>query len=83
MTSICPDQGCLYELKETKYPQGINCGGSSNDNMASDLSTPQSHVINAGSSAISNSVNGGVLESALRVTLYYNLLCVRVCDFYK
>ena len=61
-----------YELKETKDTHGINYGGSSNDNVASDFSTPQSHAINDGSSVISNSVIDGVLESALRVTIYYN-----------
>ena len=61
-----------YELKETKDTQEINYGGSSNDNMASDFSTPQFHAINDGSSVISNSVIVGVLESALRVTIYYN-----------
>ena len=50
----------------------INYGGSSNDNMASDFSTPQSHAINDESSVISNSVIDGVLGSALRVTIYYN-----------
>ena len=40
--------------------------------MTSDFSTPQSHAINDGSSVISNSVIDGVLESALRVTIYYN-----------
>ena len=33
-------------LKEAKYTQGINSGGNSNDNMASDFSTLQSHDIN-------------------------------------
>ena len=33
-------------LKEAKDTQGINCGGSPNDNMASDFSTPQFHAIN-------------------------------------
>ena len=33
-------------LKEAKYTQGINSGGSPNDNMASDFSTPQFHAIN-------------------------------------
>ena len=61
-----------YELKETKDIHGINYGGSSNDNMASDFGTPQSHTINAGRNVISNSVIDGILESALRVTLYYN-----------
>ena len=37
-------------MKEVKGTQGINSGGSSNDNMASDFSTPQSHAINDGSS---------------------------------
>ena len=43
-------------LKEAKDTQGINSGGSSNDNMALDFSTPQSHAINDGrlSSVISN-----------------------------
>ena len=67
-TSICPDQGA-YERKETNDTHGINYGGSSNDNMASDFSTPQSHAINDGSSVISNSVIDGILESALRVTI--------------
>ena len=64
----------VYELKETKETQGINYGGSSNDNMASDFSTPQSHAINNGSSVISNSVIDCVLESALSVIIDYNLL---------
>ena len=59
-------------MKETRDTQGINYGGSSNDNMASDFSTPLSHAINDGSSVISNSVIDGVLESALRVPIYYN-----------
>ena len=29
------------------------------------------------------SVIDGVLESPLRVTIYYNVLCIRVCAFYK
>ena len=33
-------------LKEAKNTQGINSGGSPNDNMASDFSTPQFHAIN-------------------------------------
>ena len=41
-------------------------------------------LIKDGSSVISNSVIDGVLESLLpRVTIYYNLLCIRVCAFYK
>ena len=44
-TSFCPDQDACV-LKEAKDTQGINCGGSSNDNMASDFSTPQFHAIN-------------------------------------
>ena len=68
-------------LNEAIDTQGIHCGGSSNDNMAADFSTPQSHVINDGSSVIRNSVIDGVLESSLRVTLYYNLLCIRVCVY--
>ena len=47
--------------KEAKDTQGINSGGSSNDNMASDFITPQSHAINDGSSAISNSLIDGIL----------------------
>ena len=44
-TSFCPDQDdCV--LKEAKDTQGINSGGSPNDNMASDFSTPQFHTIN-------------------------------------
>ena len=30
-----------------------------------------------------HSVIDGVLESSLRVTIDYNLLCIRVCAFYK
>ena len=30
-----------------------------------------------------NSVIDGVLESSLSVTINYNLLCIRVCAFYK
>ena len=33
-------------LKEAKDTQGINSGGSPNDNMVSDFSTPQFHAIN-------------------------------------
>ena len=33
-------------LKGAKGTQGINSGGSLNDNMASDFSTPQFHAIN-------------------------------------
>ena len=33
-------------LREAKDTQGINSGGYSNDNMASDFSTPQFLVIN-------------------------------------
>ena len=33
-------------LKEAKDTQEINSGGSSNDNMASDFSTPHFHAIN-------------------------------------
>ena len=36
-----------YELKEMKDTHGIHYGGSSNDNMASDFSIPQSHAIMA------------------------------------
>ena len=83
-------------LKETKDTQEKNSGGSSNDNMASDFSTPQAHAIKDVSSVISegwcvrvalssefidctycgHSVIGGVLESSLRVTIDYNLLCI-------
>ena len=38
---------------------------------------------NDGSSVISNSEIDGVSESSLRVTIYYNVLCIRVCAFYK
>ena len=62
-----------YELKDTKDTHVIHYGGSSNDNIASaGFSTPQSHAINDGSSVISNSVIDGVLESALRATIYHN-----------
>ena len=53
---LCPVQ--RYEAIDT---QGINSGGYSNDNMASDFSTPQTHAINDGSSVIINSVIDGVL----------------------
>ena len=68
---------CVLKEKDT---QGINYGSS---NMASDFSSPQSHAINDGSSVTRNSVIDGVSESSLRVTIYYNLLCIRVCAFYK
>ena len=45
-------------LKETKDTQGINSGGSSNDNMASDFSTNQTHAIKDGSIVISKVVSG-------------------------
>ena len=48
-------------LNEAIDTQGINSGGYSNDNMASDFSTPQTHAINDGSSVISNSVIDDVL----------------------
>ena len=79
--SVPTKDACV--LNEAIDTQGINSGGSSNDNMASDFSTPQSHAINDGSSVISNSVIDYILESSLRVTIYYNLLCIRVCAFYK
>ena len=41
-------------LKEAKHTQEINSGGSSNDTMDSDFSTPQFHAINDGSSVTSN-----------------------------
>ena len=40
-------------MKEAKDTQGIHSGGSSSDNMASDLRTPQSHAIKDGNSVIS------------------------------
>ena len=43
-TSFCPDQDAGAEGGERS--QEINSGGSYNDNMASDFSTPQSHAIN-------------------------------------
>ena len=61
--SFCPDQGGIRHT-------GNISGVSSNDNMASDFSTTQSHAIKDGSSVISNSVIYGVLESSLRVTIY-------------
>ena len=70
-------------LKEAKDTQEINSGRSSNDTMASDFSTPQFHAINDGSSVICDSIIYGVLESSLRVTIDYILLCIRVCAFYK
>ena len=80
--SVPTKDACV--LKEVNDTQGINSGGSSNDNiMASDYNTPQSHAINDGISVIRNSVIDGVLETSLRVTLYYNLVCIRVCGFYK
>ena len=33
-------------LKEAKGTHGINSGGTPNNNMASDFSTPQFHAIN-------------------------------------
>ena len=36
----------MPELNDAKETQGINSGGSPNDNMASDFSTPQFHAIN-------------------------------------
>ena len=50
--------------------------------MPFDFSTPQFHAINDGSSVISNSIIYGVLELSLWVTIYYILLCIRVCVFY-
>ena len=70
-------------LKESKYTHEIISGGSSNHNMASDFMRPQSYAINDGNSVISNSMIDGVLESSQRVTIYYILLCIRVCAFYK
>ena len=70
-------------LKEAKDIQEIYSGGSSNDNMACDFSMPQFHAINHGSSVISDLIIYGVLELSLRVTIYYMLLCIRVCVFFK
>ena len=61
----------------SKHTQEIIYGDSSNDSIASDFSTPQSHAINDGSSVINNSMIDGVLESSLRVTIYY------ICIVYK
>ena len=36
----------MPELNDAKETQGINSGGSPNDNMASDFSNPQFHAIN-------------------------------------
>ena len=63
------------------YTLEINSVCSSNDTMASGFSTPQFHAINDGSSVISNSIIYGVLESSMMVTIYYILLCIRVCVF--
>ena len=41
-------------MKEAKDKQLINSGRSSNDNMASNFSTPQSHAIKDESGVISN-----------------------------
>ena len=60
---------------EAKDTPGIHSGGSSDDNMAYDFSTPQSHAINDGSSVISDSVIDGVLESSLRVE-YITIYCI-------
>ena len=74
-----PRMSCV--LKEAKNTQEINSGGSSNDTMASDFSTTQFHAIDDGGSVIRNSIIYGVLKSSPRVTLYYSLLCIRVCVF--
>ena len=78
-TNVLTKDVCV--LKEAKDTQEINSGGSSRDTMASDFSTPQFHVINDGSSVISNSMIDGVLKSSLRVTIYYILVCIRVCVY--
>ena len=70
-------------LKDAKDTQEINSGGSYNNPMAYDFSTPQFHAINDGSSVFRNSIIYGVLESSLRVILYYILLCIRVLWFKK
>ena len=67
--SVLSKDACV--LKETKDTQEINSGSSSNVILASDFSTPHSHAINDGSSVISNSMIDGVVESSLRVTIYY------------
>ena len=83
-TSLCPDQGCLCAKGGERHTGNkLGGGGYSNDTMASDLSTPQFRAINDGSSVFSNSIMYGVLESSLRVIIYYILLCIRVCAFYK
>ena len=70
--SVPTNDACV--LKEAKDTQGINSGGSFNDNMASDFSTPESYAIIDGSNVISNTVIDGVLESSLRVTI--SIYCV-------
>ena len=50
----------VYVLKEAKDTHGKNSEGFSNDNIASDFNTPQSHAINDGCNVISNSVMGQV-----------------------
>ena len=45
MDIILSDQDSCV-LKKVKDTQGINSGGSSNDNKESDFSTPRFHAIN-------------------------------------
>ena len=52
--SVLTKDACV--LNEAIDTHGINSGGSSNDNMASDFSTPQSHAM-----------IDDILESSLRV----------------
>ena len=61
-------------IKETKYTQGINSGVYSNDNMASDFSTPQSHTINDGSNVINKvcCVWGALSSGSIDYTLSHN-----------
>ena len=78
-TSLCHDQGCLCAEGGQHNTHEINSGGgSSNDTMASDF-----HAINDGSRVFNKSIMYGVLESSMRFIIYYILLCIKVCAFYK
>ena len=61
---------------------GTKLWRASNESKVFDFNTRQSHPINDGR-VISNSIIDGVLESSLRVTIYYILWYITVCAFYK
>ena len=69
-------------LNEAIDTQGINSGGYSNDNrlLISALLKPMQSMMEV---VLSETQLLMAFYNHLRVTLYYNLLCIRVCALYE